>query len=166
MVFLLTEGLKRVRRVEEVGRHLAARDDVVNRNRSGQALRVGDQPLLQLQLWPGVEYELDRAGRVAGLVLERDRKRSLIALSANNARVAGEIDRIGKQQAERSGADGVLLDRLQIGVLDGKGVPVGHDAKRARRGVIESDLARPLHVEPAACVLVAGVDLIEASLQI
>src|SRR5262249_17274101 len=81
-VFLLTEGLKRVRRVEEVGRPLTARDDVVNRNRSGQALRVGDQPLLQLQLWPAVEHELDRAGRVAGFVLERDRKRSLIALNS------------------------------------------------------------------------------------
>src|SRR4029078_5263105 len=67
---------------------------------------------------------------------------------------------------EGGGTDRVLFDRLQVGILDGKEVPVGHDAERARRGIVESDLARPLHIEPAGGVLIVGVDLIEASLQV
>ena len=45
-------------------------------------------------------------------------------------------------------------------------MPIGDDAQCAWRFVIESDLAGPLHVEPALGVLVVGVDLLEIALQI
>ena len=62
--------------------------------------------------------------------------------------------------------DGIFLDRPQVGILDGEGRPVGHDAQRARRRVIEPDLARPLHIEAPRGALVGGIDLLEAALQI
>src|SRR5215471_20339866 len=45
-------------------------------------------------------------------------------------------------------------------------MPVGHDAQRARRLIVESKLARTLHVEAALGVLVVRVDLLEIALQI
>ncbi len=71
-----------------------------------------------------------------------------------------------KQQAEGRRLDGIFLHGLQIGIFDGERMPVGHDAQRARRRVVESDLTRPLHVEAAGRTLIVGVDLLEAALQI
>ena len=51
-------------------------------------------------------------------------------------------------------------------ILDGKKMTVGNDAELAWGRIIESELARPLHVETARSVLVVGVDLFEFPLQI
>ena len=153
-LFFLAEGLEILRRGKEVGRDLSTRHDVVDGHLRGQALRVGDQPLLQLQLRSVVEDELDAARGVAAIVLERDGERPFLAFDPDDAGIAAKIDSVGQQQAERRRLDGIFLDRLQVGIFDGEESAVGDDAKPARRRVVEPDLAGPLHVEASRGVLV------------
>ena len=93
-------------------------------------------------------------------------ERAFLAFDADNAGIAREIDRVGEQQPERRRLDGIFLDGPQVGILDGEGLPVGHDAQRARRRVVEPDLARPLHIEAPRGALVGGIDLLEVALQV
>src|SRR5262245_53449184 len=103
----LTKWLKALLRGEEVGRDLTAGDHVGDGHPRGEALRIGDQPLLELEFGAALENESNAAGRVARLILERDRERAILAFHADDAGVTGKVDGVGQEHPERRRLNGI-----------------------------------------------------------
>ena len=85
-----------VRRGEEVSRDLASRHHVVDADLVVEPWASVITHSFSCSLRPVSKIEPDAARGVAGLVLERDGQRSLLAFDPDDAGIAVEIDRIGR----------------------------------------------------------------------